>query len=141
MKHVIGIDVGTNSVKVILIANGQILEQASSAFSPDLPEDGWVEQGPDVWWKAVKEAVLALLAAYPGADVAALACAGQMHSSVFLDKDGNSIRKAILWSDTRTTKQVENIKRIVGEDNLLKYVQNQALEGFTAPKILWLRDN
>ncbi|MCL2841105.1 MAG: xylulokinase [Defluviitaleaceae bacterium] len=141
MKQIIGLDIGTNSVKAIIIGNGNIIDQKSVGYNPDYPSSGCVEQSPDVWWNAVKEAIKALTEANPG-DVVAISASGQMHSSVFLDRDGNVIRKAILWNDTRTSQQVAEINQVVGgEAKLLNMVYNRALEGFTLPKILWLRTN
>ncbi|MCL2415201.1 MAG: xylulokinase [Defluviitaleaceae bacterium] len=140
-KTVIGIDIGTNSVKALLLTNGQITDQASSAFRPDFLGEGRVEQCPNVWWEAVKEVILKLTTAH-NVEIAAIACAGQMHSSVFLDNSGNVIRKAILWNDTRTTTQTAQITESAGgESKLLNMVYNRSMEGFTLPKILWLRDN
>jgi xylulokinase len=144
MAYVMGIDLGTGGVKVLLLSTGgEICATASVSYSPDLPQAGYSEQDPVVWWTAVKEAIGLVIDKYPNARgrVSALACSGQMHSSVFLDKDGNSIRKAILWNDTRTTKQTELIYDKVGRERLLKNVSNLALEGFTLPKLLWLREN
>lgn len=144
MKYVIGIDLGTGGVKTLLLTqNGDICASSTVNYTPDLPQSGYSEQDPSVWWKAVNEVLYKLIEKYPDArgNIAAVACSGQMHSSVFLDKDGEVIRKAILWNDTRTTEQTNNIYNTVGIDKLLKNVSNLALEGFTLPKLLWLRDN
>jgi len=125
----------------LLWADGRVVGQSLAAYMPDMPRDGWVEQCPTVWWNGAKAAIRALLADFPGIEIAGLAASGQMHSSVFLDKSGNIIRKAIMWNDTRTTAQVSELNRIIGADKMLEHVQNPALEGFTLPKILWLKDN
>ncbi len=145
MDYVIGIDLGTSGVKCLLVdENGVILGSESCRYTPEFGSNGYVEQEPSVWWENTKEAVKKLLNKFPEAknNVKALSCSGQMHSSVFLDNDGNVIRKAILWNDTRTTKQVNEIyEKTGGLDKLLKMSYNKALEGFTLPKILWLREN
>jgi len=140
MKQIIGLDIGTNSVKAMMLAEGKILGQTSVGYNPDYLGDGHVEQNPQVWWDATCRAIRDITAAHPG-QVVAIAAAGQMHSSVFLDEKGGVVRNAILWNDTRTTKQVSRIIEATGgEAGLLKMVHNRALEGFTLPKILWLRD-
>ncbi len=144
MKYVIGIDLGTGGVKALLLSQeGNICADATVSYSPDLPKPGYSEQDPQTWWYAVEKVLETLIDKYPDArgNVAALSCSGQMHSSVFLDKDGQIIRKAILWNDTRTTKQTRDIYNTVGREVLLESVANLALEGFTLPKLLWLRDN
>jgi len=141
MNQIIGLDIGTNSVKAMMLQDGKILGQISVGYSPDYLGDGRVEQDPAIWWDATRKAIRDITTAHPG-QVAAISAAGQMHSSVFLDGDGNVIRNAMLWNDTRTTRQVVDITQAAGgEAELLKMVQNRALEGFTLPKILWLREN
>ncbi|MCL2376556.1 MAG: xylulokinase [Defluviitaleaceae bacterium] len=141
MKQIIGLDIGTNSVKAMILADGAIVDQVSVGYAPDYLGNGFVEQDPAVWWDATKAAIRAITSANPG-QVVALAASGQMHSSVFLDAEGNVIRNAILWNDTRTTKQAAEITALAGgEAALLSMVHNRSLEGFTLPKILWLREN
>ena len=147
MDYVLGIDLGTGSVKsVVMSGEGKIVSQKSVDYTPDFGDGGFVEQQPSVWWESTVEAVKAAVSEAKGIcggiKISALACSGQMHSSVFLDCDGNVIRPAILWNDTRTTKQVAEIYTLSGgESNVLEYVQNHVFEGFTLPKILWLREN
>ena len=107
------------------------------------PKPGWAEQPPAEWKRAALEA-LTMLAHSPNvnaADVRGLGLTGQMHGSVFLDKDNRVLRNAILWSDQRTAPQCAHITETVGEKRLIEMVCNPALTGFTAPKILWLRDH
>lgn len=145
MDYVIGIDLGTSGVKTLLVSEkGNIIGSASSQYKPDFGENGYVEQDPKVWWENTKTAIKKLLSENEEAKgkIKALSCSGQMHSSVFIDKNGNVIRKAILWNDTRTTAQTKEIyEKAGGVDNVLKMVGNLALEGFTLPKILWLKEN
>ena len=143
MDYVIGIDLGTSSVKAIVLNEaGEICASASSEYSPDYPQSGFSEQDPAVWWTHTKKVLTELASGLAGKNVKAVSCSGQMHSSVFLDKDGKVIRPALLWNDTRTTAQTKEIVEKIGsEKELLENVYNRALEGFTLPKILWLREN
>lgn len=145
MKYVIGIDLGTSGVKCILLSeNGNIIDSTSVKYKPDFIENGFVEQEPYIWWKKTKEALSILINknSHLKENIDAISCSGQMHSSVFLDSNGNSIRKAILWNDTRTTKQVKEICDLcINIDNIISKVYNIPLEGFTLPKILWLKEN
>ena len=145
MKYVIGIDLGTSGVKCILLSDGgRIVSSRSASYSPDFGERGHVEQDPAVWWDNTLAVLKSLIDDNPGAadGIVAMSCSGQMHSSVFLDGNGNVVRPAILWNDTRTTKQTKTIReRAGGEGELLRAVYNRALEGFTLPKILWLAEN
>lgn len=145
MDYVLGIDLGTSGVKCLLVSDsGDIIGSASKSYKPDFGDNGHVEQDPTVWWENTKEAVKKIVSENPESKgrIKALSCSGQMHSSVFLDKNGNVIRKAILWNDTRTTPQTKEIyEKAGGIENVLQSVYNKALEGFTLPKILWLREN
>ena len=145
MDYVLGLDIGTSGAKVLLVEeNGKIVGSASRSYLPDFGANGYVEQDPAIWWEAILGAIKDILEKYPEAKgrVVALSASGQMHSSVFLDSEFKVIRKAILWNDTRTTKQTKEIYEAVGgKQELLDSVCNLALEGFTLPKILWLREN
>lgn len=145
MDYVLGIDLGTSGVKCLLVSDeGNILGSASKSYKPDFGDGGYVEQDPSVWWENTQSAIRDIVDKFPEAEgkIKALSCSGQMHSSVFLDKDGSVIRKAILWNDTRTTPQVNEIyEKAGGLESLVGMVYNKALEGFTLPKILWLREN
>jgi xylulokinase len=139
----LGLDVGTSGVKAILVAeDGDVAASATVSLTLDTPHPGWAEQDPEAWWQASRSAIRDLLAAQPNARVAAVGISGQMHSSVFLDKHGAVIRPALLWCDGRTTNECrEIVQRAGGEANLRKWVCNAALEGFTLPKVLWLRNH
>ena len=144
MDYLIGFDIGTTSTRCILIdISGKLIASATKEYPLDTPKPGWAEQDPDHWWEAsvytIKE-VLAKSKVDPG-DVSAIGLSGQMHGSVFLDKAGKVIRPALLWCDQRTQMQCDNIYDIFGgEDEFIKLSYNKALTGFTAPKILWLRE-
>lgn len=139
----LGLDVGTSGVKAILVApGGDVVATATVPLTLQTPQPGWAEQDPEAWWAASQAAIREVLARRPGESVAAVGITGQMHSSVFLDRAGAVIRPALLWCDGRTTAQCrEIVERVGGEDRLRDLVCNAALEGFTLPKILWLREH
>jgi xylulokinase len=137
----LGLDVGTSGVKAVLVnPAGAVEATATSPLRLDAPRPGWAEQDPETWWHASLAAIRGVLAERPAARVAAIGISGQMHSSVFLDRGGTVIRPALLWCDGRTTAQCREItERAGGEARLREWVCNPALEGFTLPKVLWLR--
>ena len=139
----LGLDIGTSGVKAILVAeNGQVLASATRALTLSTPEPGWAEQHPEDWWQATLSAVRAVCESQPDLHVAAVGISGQMHSSVFLDARGDVIRPALLWCDGRTTAETAELtQRVGGENRLRDLVSNPALEGFTLPKVLWLRNH
>ncbi|MBX7256525.1 MAG: xylulokinase [Candidatus Hydrogenedentes bacterium] len=144
MGIVIGVDVGTSGTKAVAIdAKGKQVASALVEYPLLTPKPGWAEQDPADWVRAAYEA-LKRLASAPGvnpSDVKGIGLTGQMHGSVFLDADNKVLRNALLWCDQRTAPQCEAITSKVGEKKLIEMVCNPALTGFTAPKILWLRDN
>ncbi len=145
MANYIGIDIGTSGTKSLLIdSEGNILAEASSSYDVHSPRPMWTEQNPDDWWTATVKTVRAVVKQgriKPDA-VKAIGLSGQMHGSVFLDKKGKVLRPALLWNDQRTAQECDEItKRAGGRDELIRMVANPALTGFTAPKILWLRNN
>ncbi|MFH1615273.1 MAG: xylulokinase [Planctomycetota bacterium] len=139
----IGIDAGTSGTKTLLCdVGGKILAEATFEYPLYSPRPGWNEQYPGDWWSAVCKGVRAVLrkAGVKKQDVAGVGLSGQMHGSVFLDRNNRVIRKAILWNDQRTAEQCTEIESLVGgRKKLISMVSNPALTGFTAPKILWLR--
>ncbi|MCA9029392.1 MAG: xylulokinase [Planctomycetaceae bacterium] len=141
----LGIDIGTSGTKTLAIgSNGEILASASYEYPLSSPEPGWAEQDPLDWWKASVETVKAVIAKANIApeSVKGIGLSGQMHGSVFLDAAHNVIRPALLWNDQRTAAECQEIEnRAGGRDELIKLVANPALTGFTAPKILWLRNH
>lgn len=122
--------------------DGDVEATATAPLSLATPRPGWAEQDPEAWWEGSCLAIRDVLAAQPTARVEAVGISGQMHSSVFLDKSGAVIRPALLWSDGRTTAECREIEtRVGGEAKLREWVCNPALEGFTLPKVLWLRNH
>jgi xylulokinase len=141
--HVLGLDVGTSGVKALLVAmNGEVVASTTTPLTLSTPQPGWAEQDPDAWWQASVASIRAIRELEPRAPVAAVGISGQMHSSVFLDAKGDVIRPALLWCDGRTTAECTEIERSVGgEEQLRDLAGNPALEGFTLPKVLWLRNH
>ena len=139
----LGIDVGTSGVKAILVGDGgDVVASAVTPLQLSTPRPGWAEQDPESWWQASIASIRTLLAAQPKASVAAIGISGQMHSSVFLDAKGAVIRPALLWCDGRTTAECREITDAVGGEMRLRDLAcNAALEGFTLPKVLWLRNH
>ncbi len=145
MSIYLGIDIGTSGTKTLAInERGKILGQAMVTYPCYHPRPLWSEQDPDDWWNATVKTVRAVVkkAKLKAADVRAIGLSGQMHGSVFLDKQNCVVRRALLWNDQRTAAECEEIeKRAGGRKQLIGMVANPALTGFTAPKILWLRNN
>ena len=144
MQFFLGLDIGTSGVKAALVDEKGNVKAAVTASHPlSTPRPGWAEQKPDDWWKATTVAIGELLrkSKVKAKDIASVGISGQMHSSVFLDESNKVIRPALLWCDGRTTEECREITAKVGEDKLREWVSNPALEGFTLPKVLWLRKN
>ena len=145
MRCVLGIDIGTTGVKVILLSEtGDLIASETVGYLLFTPKANWAEQHPKDWWGATVSAIRSCIekasTSHSGnVEVQAIGLSGQMHSSVFLDTNGEVLRPAILWCDQRTESQCQEIVDIVGFDRLITNTSNRALAGFTAPKILWLR--
>lgn len=145
MSVYLGIDIGTSGTKTLAIdAKGQILAAAMETYACYVPKPLWSEQDPEDWWQATINSVRGVMkkARLKAADVKAIGLSGQMHGSVFLDKNQKVIRRAILWNDQRTSAECQEMEqRVGGRDKLIQMVANPAMTGFTAPKILWLRNH
>jgi len=145
MSYLVGLDIGTSGVKGLLVsAAGKVLYSSRSTYEVNNPQSGWAEQNPDNWWEAtiIVLSELQKKAREENGEIKGISLSGQMHSSVFLDKQDKVIRPAILWSDTRTSQACQEIEEMVGgRENLINLTGNIALEGFTAPKLVWLRNN
>ncbi len=140
-QHYLGIDIGTTAVKALVVdESGTVVGDAESPQELSVPQPGWAEQNPSDWWSGTINAVRAASGQAGVSDVAAIGLSGQMHSSVLLDEADNVLRPAILWNDVRTTAQCRYITDKVGDAGLRRMVGNPALEGFTSPKLLWVRD-
>ncbi len=140
MEYFIGIDLGTSSVKLMLIdGDGNIIRNVTREYAVDYPHPGWSEQKPTDWWSAVCDGLPSLITAEEGAAVLGIGVAGQMHGLVVLDEKDNVIRPAILWNDGRTAEETEYLNSVIGKETLFDYTGNIAFAGFTAPKLLWMR--
>lgn len=138
----IGVDLGTSAVKLLLMdANGKIENIVSKEYPLAFPHPGWSEQKPEDWYENAVEGIKELTADCDKSQVAGISFGGQMHGLVVLDENDAVIRPAILWNDGRTGKETEYLNNVIGKENLSKYTANIAFAGFTAPKILWMREN
>ena len=138
----IGVDLGTSAVKLLLMdENGNIQKIVSKEYPLYFPKPGWSEQQPEDWYVQSMEGIRELTAECDKSQVAGISFGGQMHGLVALDKDDQVIRPAILWNDGRTGNQTDYLNQIIGKDKLSEYTANIAFAGFTAPKILWMKEN
>ncbi|MED4313347.1 FGGY family carbohydrate kinase, partial [Heyndrickxia coagulans] len=141
MKYAIGVDLGTSSVKVLLVdQNGQGVSSVSKSYPLMQPHPGYSEQDPEQWVEKTIQALKELTekSGVPRDEIEGLSFSGQMHGLVLLDESLHVIRNAILWNDTRTTEQCKKIDQVLG-GKLLEITKNPALEGFTLPKMLWVQ--
>ena len=142
MNYYIGIDLGTSAVKLILInEQSEILKTVSKEYPLFFPQPNWSEQNPTDWWNAVTEGLATLTAGVDKAAVRGIGVGGQMHGLVMLDENGAVLRPAILWNDTRTGKETDYLNNVIGKEKLQALTGNIAFAGFTAPKILWVKEN
>ncbi len=144
MSYYLGIDVSTTATKALLVdEKGDLKAVASSPHTLQTPKPLWSEQDPAEWWTAASASICKVLsdAGVAGPDVAAIGLTGQMHGLVLLDGKGRVLRPAILWNDGRTQAQCDEIHQRVGKEKLIRTTGNVALTGFTAPKILWVKEN
>ena len=142
MEYYIGIDLGTSAVKLMLVdGDGSTQRTATREYPVSYPRSGWSEQNSDDWWGAICEAIPELLYGIDGQAVRGIGVAGQMHGLVVLDKDDRVIRPTILWNDGRTDRETAYLNDGIGRERLFAYTGNIAFAGFTAPKLLWLREN
>jgi xylulokinase len=137
VSALVGIDVGTSGVKALAISpDGEVLGRAEVGYPLSTPQPGWSEQDPEDWARAA-DAALAQL----GVEPAGIGLSGQMHGLVCLDANDRVLRPAILWNDQRTGEQCAQIEERIGRERLVALTGNRALPGFTAPKLLWLREH
>lgn len=144
MTYFIGIDVGTSNTKAILFDQmGNEIASRQEAYSFSQPQPGYAEQDPNLWWDAVSKCLRALMetSSVPREAILALGVTGQMHGLVMLDQEDRVLRKSIIWCDQRTIAETEELNRLIGNDALLAITGNPALTGFTASKILWVKNH
>lgn len=138
MKHLIGIDIGTSGTKTVKFdIDGNVIGAKTVEYSISQPKNGWAEQDPELWVKAVFET----LEAVGTDDVDGIGLSGQMHGLVMLDEHNEVIRPAILWCDQRTAAECAELERRVGRERLIEITASPAMTGFTLSKILWVRNN
>ena len=139
--YYIGVDLGTSALKLVMMkGNGELVKTVSKEYPLYFPHSGWSEQNPTDWFLAVKEG-LKELAAFADEKITGISFGGQMHGLVILDKDDNVLRPAILWNDGRSTEETDYLNNVIGKEKLSKLTANIAFAGFTAPKILWVKNN
>lgn len=138
----IGVDLGTSAVKLLLMdENGKIHNIVSKEYPLSFPGPGWSEQNPEDWYGQSVAGISELLAGFDKSEVAGISFGGQMHGLVVLDDSDEVIRPAILWNDGRSVKETDYLNNTVGKEKLSQYTANIAFAGFTAPKILWMKEN
>lgn len=140
--YYIGIDLGTSAMKLLMMnENGEIRKTESRSYDVAFPHPGWSEQNPEDWREAMMSGLKALCEGVAAEEIAGISFGGQMHGLVILDSEDRVIRPAILWNDGRTTRETDYLNTVIGKDTLSEETANIAFAGFTAPKILWVKDN
>lgn len=138
----IGIDLGTSAVKLLLMdADGRVKHIVSREYPLYFPHPGWSEQKPEDWYRETMQGVKELLEGFDKSQVAGISFGGQMHGLVILDEEDQVIRPALLWNDGRTAKECDYLNQEIGKERLSAYTANISFTGFTAPKILWVKNN
>ncbi|SER50576.1 xylulokinase [Gracilibacillus ureilyticus] len=144
MSYVIGVDLGTSAVKLLLVnKTGEVVREVTKEYPLIQERTGYSEQNPEDWVKQTIAGLKQLVDEFNGKadEIVGLSFSGQMHGLVLLDEDNQILRNAILWNDTRTTEQCQEIYEKVGKERFINITKNLALEGFTLPKILWVKEN
>lgn len=137
----IGVDLGTSAVKLLLMnAEGQIQKIVSKEYPIYFPQPGWSEQNPEDWYEQTMAGLKELLAECDKSQVAGISFGGQMHGLVILDGQDQVIRPALLWNDGRTYEECDYLNQVIGKEKLSQYTANIAFTGFTAPKVLWVKN-
>lgn len=140
--YYIGIDLGTSSVKLVLMENtGKIIKVLSKEYPISFPKELWSEQNPKDWYEQAVIGMKELTKDIDKEQVGGISFGGQMHGLVILDENDEVLRPAILWNDGRTQKECDYLNKTIGQDKISKYTGNMALTGFTAPKLLWVKEN
>ena len=144
MAYFIGVDIGTSGTKTVLFhEDGEVVSSYTVEYPMYQPQNGYAEQSPEDWWQATVTSLTAVVrnSGVNKEDIKGIGLSGQMHGLVMLDQDGAVLRNAIIWCDQRTGKECEEITRRVGAERLIEITANPALTGFTASKILWVRNH
>ena len=142
MAYLMGIDVGTTGSKTLLIdEGGEVVASSTVEYPMYTPHPLWAEQDPADWWQATVKSIQRVLADAEASEVKGLGLTGQMHGLVLLDNSGEVLRPCIMWNDQRTGPQCAAITEKLGDDKLIEWTANPVLPGFTAPKVVWVREN
>ena len=144
MNYLLGIDIGTSSTKTVLFnENGEVITSALDVYPMYQPRNGWAEQDPDDWWNATVTSIKEVMAKskISAKEIRGIGLSGQMHGLVMLGEDNKPLRRSIIWCDQRTALECEQITSLVGEEKIIEITANPALTGFTASKIMWIKNN
>ncbi len=144
MAYLLGVDIGTSGTKTVLFdETGNTVASDLQEYPLYQPKVGWAEQDPEDWWKATFTSInnVILKSGVNSADIKGLGLSGQMHGAVLLDKDNKVLRKAIIWCDQRSSKECDQITSLIGKERLIEITANPALTGFTASKVMWVKNN
>ena len=141
-KYLLSVDIGTSGTKTVMFdTSGKVICDALYEYPLYQPRNGWAEQDPDDWKKATLSTIKEVVQNVCAEDIMGIGLSGQMHGLVMLDKHDNVLRKSIIWCDQRTSKEAEQLTELVGKEKLIEITANPALTGFTASKILWVKNN
>ncbi len=144
MAYLLGVDIGTSGTKTVLFdEQGNALASALQEYPMYQPKNGWAEQDPEDWWKATYTTINKVIAksGVSPSEIKGLGLSGQMHGAVLLDKNNQVLRSAIIWADQRTEAECKQITELVGAKRLIEITANPALTGFTASKIMWVKNH
>ncbi len=144
MSYLLGIDIGTSGTKTLLIdAAGKVIASATDTYPLSTPKPLWTEQDPEDWWQATVSTIRTVLtkSGVPADEIKGIGLSGQMHGAVFLDERNQVLRPSILWCDQRTGAECHWITETIGREKVVELTSNPVLTGFTAPKIVWVRNN
>ena len=144
MAYLLGVDIGTSGTKTVLFSElGATVASALCEYPLYQPKAGWAEQQPEDWWEAVKTSISRVIASsgINSSEIAGIGLSGQMHGLVMLDKAGKVLRKSIIWCDQRTAAECEQMNSLIGKERLIEITANPAMTGFTASKLLWVKNN
>mgnify|MGYP001446225584 CR=1 FL=1 len=144
MSFLLGIDIGTSGTKTVLFDEmGNTIASSVGEYPLYQPNIGWAEQDPEDWWKATCNTIKEVIykSGVDASEIKGVGLSGQMHGAVLLDKDYNVLRKSIIWCDQRSSAECNEITSLIGKERLIEITANPALTGFTASKILWVKNN
>lgn len=144
MSYLLGIDIGTSGTKTLLIhENGSVVASATDTYPLSTPKPLWAEQDPEDWWRATVSTIQTVLrqSGVNPAEIKGIGLSGQMHGAVFMGEDNQVLRPSILWCDQRTGLECDWITETIGREKVIELTSNPVLTGFTAGKIIWVRNN